>query len=90
MTNLYWIYANISGSAKWHLVLDRRPGLYFIQEDFEEEEYDIELYREENPDREVIAVPNPMEVKNPLGICDEHKKIWNQCFGRTFEDTGHR
>ena len=74
----YWIYANISGAARWHLVYDKRPGLYFVQEDFEEEEYDIETYREEFPDNEVVEVPNVKAVKNPLGVCDDHNKIWDR------------
>lgn len=78
MSNFYYIHANISGAKRWHLVYDKRPGLYFIKEDFEEEEYDIELYREEFPDNEVVEIPNVNEIKNPLGICDEHKKVWGR------------
>jgi hypothetical protein len=63
MSNLYYIHANISGIKKWHLVYDKQPGLYFIEEDFEEEEYDIELYREEFTHNEVIEVPDIAELK---------------------------
>lgn len=41
------------------------PGyhrLYFIQEDFEEEEYDIEAYREEFTHNEVVEVPDIEEL----------------------------
>lgn len=78
MTNFYWIHANISGASRWHLVYDKRPGLYFIQEDFEEEEYNIGDYCEDFPKNEVIEIPNANEIKNPLGICDDHKKIWGR------------
>lgn len=76
--NFYYIYANIDGAKKWHLVYDKRPGLYFVQSDFEEDEYDIEMYREEFPQNEVIEIPNPNEIKHPLGICDDHMKIWDR------------
>lgn len=62
MSNLYFINANISGRAMWHLVYDKQPGLYFIQEDFEEEEYDIEAYREEFTHNEVVEVPDIEEI----------------------------
>ena len=74
----YYIYANISGRAKWHMVYDRHPGLYFVEEDFEEEEYDIELYREEFPHNEVVEIPNVNEVRQPLGLCPEHAKMWGR------------
>jgi hypothetical protein len=63
MSNLYFINANISGRAMWHLVYDKQPGLYFIEEDFEEEEYDIEAYREEFIHNEVVEVPDIAELK---------------------------
>lgn len=78
MSDKYYIYANISGAKRWHLVYDKRPGLYFVEEDFEEEEYDIEEYRKDFPDNEVVEIPNANEIKNPLGICDDHKRIWNR------------
>ena len=74
----YWIHANISGRAKWHLVYDKDPGLYFVSEDFEEEEYDIATYRKEFPDNEVVDVLNVHQTKQPLGICDDHIKAWNR------------
>lgn len=70
--SFYWIYANISGKAKWHLVYDRDPGLFFIQEDFEEEEYDIEQYKKDFPDNPVIGpllqpkAPQPSQEPNIL------------------------
>lgn len=78
MANLYWINANISGSSRWHLVYDKRPGLYFVQEDFEEEEYGIETYREDFPDNEVVELPSVSAIRNPLGICEDHMKIWDR------------
>jgi len=78
MMRYYWVYANISGQAKWHLVYDKNPGLYFIEEDFEEEEYDIAMYRDEFPDNEVVDVLNVHQTKHPLGICEEHIKAWNR------------
>lgn len=74
----YWIHANISGKAKWHLVYDKNPGLYFVGEDFEEEEYDIDMYRKEFPDNEVVDVLNAHQTKHPLGICDDHMKAWDR------------
>ena len=55
----YWIHANIDGSARWHLVMDRDPGLFFVASDFEEDEYDIEMYREEFPDNCVVGPIEP-------------------------------
>jgi len=78
MRRYYWVHANISGQAKWHLVYDKKPGLYFIEEDFEEEEYDIAMYREEFPDNEVVDVLNVHQTKQPLGICEDHIKAWNR------------
>jgi len=74
----YWVYANVSGRKKWHLVYDKDPGLLFIEEDFEEEEYNIDMYREEFPDNEVVSVLNAHQTKHPLGICDDHIKAWNR------------
>lgn len=76
--NWYYIHANIDGAKKWHVVYDKRPGLYFVQSDFEEEEYDIEEYRKDFPDNEVVEIPNVHEVKNPLGICDDHSQVWGR------------
>jgi len=61
----YWIYANISGTKKWHLVYDKDPGLFFIQEDFEEEEYDIEQYKKDFPDNPVIGPLLPPKAPSP-------------------------
>jgi len=74
----YWVHANISGRAQWHLVYDKNPGLYFIAEDFEEEEYDINMYRKDFPGNEIVDVLNVHQTKNPLGICDDHIKAWNR------------
>ena len=57
----YLIKANITGCKKWHLVVDKNPGMYFVQEDFEEENFEIEAYREEFPNNEVI------DLKEELG-----------------------
>ena len=65
MNNLYFINANISGCSLWHLVYDKRPGLYFVQEDFEEEKYDIEAYREDFPDNRIVEVP---DIEELLGL----------------------
>lgn len=76
--NYYWIHANISGKAKWHLVYDKNPGLFFIEEDFEEDEYDIEQYKIDFPDNEIVPVLNAHQTKHPLGICEDHMKAWNR------------
>jgi len=76
--NYYLIHANISGKAKWHIVYDRKPGLFFVEEDFEEEEYDIDMYCEESPDNEVVDVLNSHQTKHPLGICEDHIKAWDR------------
>lgn len=78
MTNWYWIYADIDGEKRWHMVFDRQPGLFFVASDFEEEEYDIEEYKKDFPDNEVVPVKNAHQTKHPLGICEDHKEIWNR------------
>jgi hypothetical protein len=78
MENLYWINSDIDGQRRWHLVFDKQPGLYFVKEGFEEEAYDIEEYKKDFPDNEVVEVPNVYQVKNPLGICDDHKNMWSR------------
>ena len=60
------------------MVYDKNPGLYFIEEDFEEEEYDIAMYREDFPDTEIVDVLNVHQTKQPLGICEDHMKIWDR------------
>ena len=76
--NYYYINANIDGQRRWHLVMDREPGLLFVAADFEEEEYDIEEYAKDFPDNEVIRVPNPHQIQHPLGVCDLHQKAFNR------------
>ena len=78
MNEWYWIHANIDGKKRWHMVFDRRPGLFFVKSDFEEEEYDIDEYQQDFPDNEVIPVLNAYQTKHPLGICDDHMKAWNR------------
>lgn len=78
MSNFYWIHANITGQAKWHLVYAKYKGLYFVESDFSEDDYDIETYRVDFPNNEVVEIPNVHEIKNPLGICDAHKSIWHR------------
>jgi len=65
MSNLYYIHANISGTAMWHIVYDKSPGMYFVQEDFEEDEYDIKAYLEDFPDNRVVEIP---EIEELLGL----------------------
>lgn len=74
----YWIHANIDGRARWHMVLDKDPGMYFVESDFEEDEYDIEDYRKDFPHNEVVEVLNVHQTKHPLGICEEHMKAWSR------------
>lgn len=72
MTNTYWIKANISGKSRWHIVYDKGPGLYFVQEDFEEDEYDISMWRDEHPDAVVIQIDEPPNGSCPrCGIGDD-------------------
>lgn len=74
----YWIHAYIDGRARWHMVYDRGPGLFFVAADLEEEYYDIDTYREEFPDNEVIPVLNANQTKHPLGVCNDHMKAWDR------------
>ena len=63
---IYLIEANITGCKKWHLVVDKNPGMYFVQEDFEEKNFEIETYREEFPDNEVIDLKK--EISSVLDL----------------------
>lgn len=78
MNNWYHIYANIDGKSRWHMVYDKRPGLYFVELDFEKNKYDIERYRLDFPRNEVVPVLNVHQTKHPLGVCDDHMKAWNR------------
>lgn len=63
--SFYWVYANIDGGSRWHLVYDRDPGLYFIASDFEEDHYDIATYREDFPENKVVGPLTPPEEPTP-------------------------
>lgn len=70
----YWVYANIDGRARWHLVMDKDPGLLFVEADFEEEYYDIKTYQEENPSRKVIG-----PINSPCSNPKDGAKICQRC-----------
>lgn len=81
MNNYYWIHANIDGRKKWHMVCDKNPGMLFIDEDFEEDEYDIETYREDFPDNQVIGPIRPPASCTCDENCDEPCRACNTLAG---------
>lgn len=50
----YWVYANVDGAARWHLVLDREGEVDFVEIDFQEE-MEFEEYREEFPHVKIVG-----------------------------------
>lgn len=55
----YWVYANIDGRARWHLVAERGDEMYFVFADFAEE-MTADEFQEEFPHYKLYGpIPGP-------------------------------